>query len=129
DRSLSTAQNQNSNEPDLIGSNAYAISPSRTRKGTTMLFSNPHQPYYGFGQFYEAHVRSGQGLNFSGATFFGSPLPSIGHNEHLGWTCTVNKPNTGKAWVETFDDPANPLNYKYGNEYRAAVELQDTIKV
>src|SRR5205814_238207 len=71
-------------EADLIGSNAYAIGPSRTRNGSTMLYSNPHQPYYGYGQFYEAHLRSAEGLNFSGATFFGGPLPAIGHNERLG---------------------------------------------
>ena len=142
DRSSSSAQNSNgsatsflaasdpeSDDADLIGSNAYAIGPSRTRNGSTMLYSNPHQPYYGFGQFYEAHVRSAEGLNFSGATFFGSPLPSIGHNEHLGWTCTVNKPNTGNSWLEIFDDPLNPLNYKYGDGYRTATEWQDTIKV
>jgi penicillin amidase len=127
-RNSSLAQNE-SDEAELLGSNAYAIGPSRTRDGSTMLYANPHQPYYGFGQFYEAHVRSAEGLNFSGATFFGSPLPSIGHNEHLGWTCTVNTPMTGNAWLETFDDPANPLNYKYGDGYRTATEWQDTIKV
>ena len=48
------------------GSNAWAISGSRTRSGKAMLFINPHQPYYGYGQFYEAHLRSGEGWNFSG---------------------------------------------------------------
>jgi acyl-homoserine-lactone acylase len=130
DRSGSSAWNESSDsEADLIGSNAYAIGPSRTRNGSTMLYANPHQPYYGYGQFYEGHLRSAEGLNFSGATFFGSPLPSIGHNEHLGWTCTVNQPNTGNAWQETFDELGNPLNYKYGDGYRTASEWLDTIKV
>jgi len=129
ERSFSSVQNDDSPGEDLMGSNAYAIAPSRTRNGSTMLFSNPHQPYYGYGQFYEAHLRSAQGLNFSGATFFGSPLPTIGHNEHMGWTFTVNKPNTGDAWQETFDDPTQPLNYKYGDGYRTATEWQDTIKI
>ena len=128
--SLNVASDDNNSEDaDFIGSNAYAIGPGRTRTGSAMLYSNPHQPYYGFGQFYEAHVRSAEGLNYSGATFFGSPLPTIGHNEHLGWTMTVNNPNTGNAWQETFDDPASPLNYKYGDGYRTATEWQDTIKV
>src|SRR5262249_39540948 len=99
DRTFDSAQNEDLDDSELFGSNAYAIAPTRTRSGTTMLFSNPHQPYYGFGQFYEAHLRSAEGLNFSGATFFGSPLPGIGHNENLGWTFTVNQPNTGSAWV------------------------------
>jgi penicillin amidase len=130
ERTVSSARNETpDDEAGLIGSNAYAIGPSRTRNGSTMLYSNPHQPYYGFGQFYEGHLHSQEGLNFSGATFFGSPLPGIGHNERLGWTCTVNEPNNGNAWLETFDDPANPLKYKYGDGYRTATEWQDIIKV
>ncbi len=111
------------------GSNAWAISPEKTASGNAMLFCNPHQPYYGFGQFYEAHMRSGEGWNFSGATFFGSPLPTIGHNEHVGWSFTVNEPKIGNAWKVTFDDPENPLNYRYDGGYREAEEWTDTIKV
>lgn len=111
------------------GSNAWALSPSRTESGNTLLFINPHQPYFGFGQFYEGHLKSGEGWNFSGATFFGSPLPTLGHNEHLGWAFTVNNPGIGSAWRVTFDDPSNPLNYKYDGGYKAATEWKDTIKV
>src|SRR5439155_7009777 len=128
-RASGSAQSQTAEEADLMGSNAYAIGPSRTKSGSTMLYANPHQPYYGFGQFYEGHLHSGQGINFSGATFFGSPLPGIGHNENLGWTMTVNEPNTGNSWVETFGDPAHPLNYRYGDGYRTATQWQDIIKV
>ena len=87
------------------GSNAWAIAGSKTRSGKAMLLINPHQPYYGFGQFYEAHLRSGEGWNFTGASFFGTPLPVIGHNEYCGWGMTTNEPNVGSSWRETFDDP------------------------
>ncbi len=96
------------------GSNAWAISGSKTRSGKAMLLINPHQPYYGFGQFYEAHLRSGEGWNFTGASFFGTPLPTFGHNEYCGWGMTTNEPNVGSSWRETFDDPDEPLNYRYG---------------
>lgn len=111
------------------GSNAWAIAPERTASGNTMLFINPHQPYFGYGQFYEGHLRSGEGWNFTGATFFGSPLPTLGHNEHLGWAYTVNNPRLGSSWRVTFDDPDNPLNYRHGDGYRTAEEWTDTIKV
>ncbi len=111
------------------GSNAWAIAGSKTRSGKTMLFINPHQPYYGFGQFYEAHLRSGDGWNFTGASFFGTPMPVLGHNEHCGWGFTTNEPNVGSSWRETFDDPNEPLNYRYASGYRKAVEWKDTIKV
>ena len=48
------------------GSNAWAIGPSRTKSGKAMLFANPHQPWFGYGQFYEGHLKSGEGLNFAG---------------------------------------------------------------
>jgi len=114
---------------EATGSNAWAISGKKTKSGNAMLMINPHQPFYGFGQFYEAHLRSGAGWNFTGASFFGTPLPVIGHNEHCGWGMTTNEPNVGSSWRETFDDPNEPLNYRYGEGYRKAVEWTDTVKV
>jgi len=111
------------------GSNEWAISGSRTRSGKPMLLINPHQPYYGFGQFYEAHMRSGEGWNFTGASFFATPMPALGHNEYCGWAFTTNEPGNGSSWRETFDDPDEPLNYRYGKGFRKAVEWKDSIKV
>jgi penicillin amidase len=94
-----------------------------------MLLINPHQPFFGPGQWIEGHVHSESGWNMAGATFPGSPFPSIGHNDYLGWSHTVNTPDIIDVWAEKFDDPKNPLNYKYGNGYREATEWADTVKV
>jgi penicillin amidase len=112
-----------------IGSNTWAISPSKSASGRAMLLVNPHQPFFGPGQWIEGHVHSDSGWNMSGATFPGSPFPSLGHNDHLGWSHTVNAPDVIDVWTEKFDDPKNALNYKYGSGYRAATEWTDTIKV
>lgn len=114
---------------NAAGSNAWAISGARTKSGRAMLLANPHQPQFGYGQFYEAHLRSGEGWSFSGATFFGSPLPSLGHNEHLGWSYTTNEPDIADVWRETFDDASRPLAYRYDGGYRLATEWKETLKV
>ncbi len=116
-------------EAAMIGSNTWAITPNRSASGNAMLFINPHQPFFGPGQWIEGHIHSDAGWNLSGATFPGSPFPTIGHNEHLGWSHTVNVPDVIDVWTEKFDDPKNPLNYRYGDGHRAASEWNDTITV
>ena len=46
------------------GSNGWAIAPAKTKSGHAMLFVNPHLPWFGFSQMYEAHLRSDEGWAF-----------------------------------------------------------------
>ncbi|HKQ78517.1 MAG TPA: acylase [Blastocatellia bacterium] len=114
---------------DVIGSNTWAITPSKSASGHAMLLVNPHQPFFGPGQWIEGHVHSDSGWNMAGASFPGSPFPSLGHNDNLGWSHTVNVPDIVDIWTEKFDDPNNPLNYKYGGGYRTATEWTDILKI
>ncbi len=116
-----------------VGSNAWAVSPSKSASGNALLFINPHQPFFGYGQWYEGHLHSDRGWNVSGASFFGMPFPVIGHNQYLGWTHTVNSPDVGDLYLEKFDDPQNPLAYRYDangqKSYRQAIEWAEQIKI
>ncbi len=112
-----------------LGSNQWAIAPSRTEDGNSMLFINPHQPWYGSGMFTEMHVVSDEGWNFSGAMYPGGPFPTAGFNEHLGWAYTVNEADISDVYRLTFDHPEDPLKYRYGSGYRNAEEWQVEIKV
>lgn len=114
---------------DVVGSNTWAVAPARSASGRALLFINPHQPFFGPGQWTEGHLHSGSGWNLSGATFPGSPFPSIGHNGRLGWSHTVNAPDIIDVWEEKFDDPRSPLNYRYGAGHRAAAEWTETVRV
>lgn len=80
-------------DPEMNGSNAFAIAPKRMADGKTWLISNSHQPYEGQVAWYEAVTHSGEGLDMAGALFPGSPFVLLGHNRHLGWTNTVNRPD------------------------------------
>ena len=112
-----------------IGSNQWAIGPQKTKSGKAMLLLNPHQPWYGWGQYYEAHIYSDEGINFSGAGFFGSPIPNKGHNGRLGWTYTVNEPDIADVYRVTFPDADRPLQYTFGDELREAVTWVDTVRI
>ena len=114
---------------DNIGSNGWAIGPSRSASGNAMLFINPHLPYFGPGQVYEGHVHSDEGWNFTGYTRFGFPFPYVGHNETLGWVSTDNAADVADAYRERFDDPRRPLAYRYGRRYRIARSWRDTVRV
>jgi acyl-homoserine-lactone acylase len=116
-------------EEPIVGSNMWTVTPSKSASGHAMLFINPHQPFFGAGQWYEGHVHSNEGWNLSGASFFGSPYPSIGHNEYLGWSHTVNDPDIVDVFIEKFDDLKNPLAYRYGAGTRNAIDWTGTIAV
>ena len=94
-----------------------------------MLFINPHQPFFGVGQWYEGQVHSDEGWNMSGASFFGSAFPTLGHNSDLGWSHTVNRPDILDVYEETFDSASDPLAYRYDGAYRKAIQWTDTIRV
>ncbi len=89
-----------------LGSQGVAIAPFLSSDGKTRLLVNSHQPLTGPVAWYEARVMSEQGLDMAGSTFPGSPIILHGHNRHLGWSNTVNKPDL----VDVYQLKLNPEN-------------------
>ena len=75
------------------GSNMWAIAPRRTEYGHTLFLANPHLPWDNGFVWYEAHFTIPGKLNASGATLIGMPALSVGHNEFMAWSPTVNNPD------------------------------------
>ena len=101
-----------------IGSNAFAIAPKISAEGSTRLAINSHQPTTGPVAWYEAHLKSSQGLNVMGGLFPGTPMVSVGFTENLAWGATVNSPDL----VDVFVLEINPNNT---NQYRLDGQWQD----
>ena len=92
------------------GSNAFAVSKKRSANNETLLVINSHQPLTGPVAWYEAHIKSDEGLNIMGGTFPGSPFIHVGFNEFLGWGATVNQPDLGDIY-ELVINPENENQY------------------
>lgn len=98
------------------GSNTFAIAPSRTPDGATHLAINSHQPWTGPVAWYEARLKSEEGLDITGGVFPGTPVILHGHNRDLGWAHTVNSPDLLDIYVLEMN-PENPNQYKYDGEW------------
>ncbi len=74
---------------DEIGSNGWALAPSKSASKNSMLLINPHLPWDGLFKWYETHLNIDD-FNAYGAALVGTPILGVGFNNHLGWTHTSN---------------------------------------
>ena len=110
------------------GSNAFAISKKRSADNDTMLVINSHQPLTGPVAWYEAHIKSDEGLNIMGGTFPGSPFIHVGFNEYLGWGATVNQPDLADIYELTIN-PENENQYLLDGSWKDLKVVKQEFKV
>ena len=110
------------------GSNAFAVAKSRSSNNQTMLVINSHQPLTGPVAWYEAHIKSNEGLNMMGGTFPGSPFIHVGFNENLGWGATVNQPDLGDIYELTLN-PENNNEYLLDEEWKSFQKIKQIFKI
>lgn len=72
---------------NFTGSNAWAVSGSRTKSGEPLLAGDPHLGLFIPGKWYEVHLHV-NGKNLSGATIPGAPAVVLGQNDVLAWSFT-----------------------------------------
>ena len=99
------------------GSNTLAVAPSRSADGATRLAINSHQPWEGPVTWYEVNLKSEQGWEMTGGVFPGSPVVLHGHNRHLGWAHTVNRPDLIDVYALDIA-PENPYRYRFDGALR-----------
>lgn len=108
------------NVPDDVelGSNELAVAPSRSADGHTRLAVNSHQPYEGRVAWYEARLKSEEGLDIIGGVFPGTPLILHGAGPKLGWAATVNRPDVFDIFRLTVDDEKAPTKYQMDGQWK-----------
>jgi len=109
-----------------IGSNGYALSPSKTASKHAMLYINPHVPFY-FRS--EAELVSEEGLNVYGAITWGQFFVYQGFNPHCGWMHTSSNADVGDLYAEKVTKKDGKFYYEYDGQQKPVTERKLVINV
>ena len=100
-------------------SNMFALGGAKTASHLPILEGNPHVPFAGIFQWYDAeliYTDHGVSHRVQGATFRGLPGLALGSNEHVAWTYTANHNAAHEQDVykeQTIRDPNNSKGFLY----------------
>ncbi len=120
---LSHAALLNAGLPQFEGSNAWAVSGSRTTSGKPLLAGDPHIRFAVPAVWYEAN------LSYPGFSLYGhhqalNPVASLGHNKAFAWSITMFQ-NDDLDLIAEKANPANPNQVWYRGQW---VELQSRVE-
>lgn len=115
---------QNEENENVMGSNGFAIAPSKTKNKNAILYINPHVTFY-FRT--EVQMVSDEGLNAYGAVTWGQFFVFQGFNRHCGWMHTSGHADLADLYEEKIVKKDNKLFYAYDNTLKPVTEKQITI--
>lgn len=110
------------------GSNAWAISGTKSMTGKPVLANDPHLMFSAPGRWYELHAE-GPGLAVEGASIAGVPFVVIGRNRSIAWGVTNAMLDDEDFYAEEVDSVQHPTLYKLNNSWRRLETRVDTILV
>ncbi|MCA1994731.1 MAG: acylase, partial [Coleofasciculus sp. S288] len=110
--------------PSPVGSNAWAIAPSRSASGNAMLLANPHLPWSDLYLWYEAQLTA-PSMDAYGVALVGMPILAIAFNDNLGWTFTVNTHDGWDAYELTLANGG----YRWNGGDRSFETETQTLKI
>jgi acyl-homoserine-lactone acylase len=106
------------------GSNGFAVAPSKTASGNTILYINPHTSFY-FRP--EIQVTSQEGLNAYGAVTWGQFFIYQGFNANCGWMHTSSQVDVADTYAEKIITQNKKLFYEYDKKLLPVIEKAITI--
>ena len=95
---------------DPLGSNGFAVGPSKTASGNAILYINPHVTFY---YRTEAQMQSEEGLNAYGAATWGQFFIYQGFNQHCGWMHTTGYSDVADLYKEVITKKGAAFTYGY----------------
>ena len=115
------AQAESFSDDEPRGSNGFAIAPSNTENGNSLLLINPHTSFF-FRS--ELHMVSEEGLNAYGAVTWGQFFIYQGFNENAGWMHTSSRADAIDEYLETIVQKDDGYYYLFGDEERKLIETR-----
>ncbi|HEV8080275.1 MAG TPA: penicillin acylase family protein [Chitinophagaceae bacterium] len=106
---------------DEVGSNGFAVAPSKTASKNAILYINPHVTFY---YRSEVHMVSDEGLNVYGAVTWGQFFIFQGFNAHCGWMHTSGVADLADLYEEKIVKKNDQLFYKYDNNLKPVTSKQ-----
>ena len=96
---------------DNHGSNEWAIAPSHSASGHSLLMSNSHLEWGDMHTYFEVQLTA-PGVTSYGAVWIGFPVLRQCFTDYLGWTQTTNNPNGADLYRLTLKDGGYVLDGK-----------------
>lgn len=98
---------------DPMGSNGFAVAPSKTADHHAILYINPHVTFY-----YRSEVQmvSDEGLNVYGAATWGTFFVFQGFNQYCGWMHTSGAADVADLFTEKVVQQGKSLYTQYDDK-------------
>ncbi|QKJ38261.1 penicillin acylase family protein [Pseudomonas sp. MPDS] len=113
--------------PQFEGSNAWAVSGSRTHSGKPLLAGDPHIRFSAPSVWYEAHL-SAPGFELYGHYQALMPFATLGMNKDFGWSVTMFQNDDLDLIVERVN-PDNPEQVWYRDQWVDMTRSEQQIAV
>jgi penicillin amidase len=124
---LSQQALQDAGLPQFEGSNAWAVSGSRTQSGKPLLAGDPHIRFSVPAVWYEAQL-SAPGFELYGHFQALNPFALLGHNLDFGWSLTMFQ-NDDLDLIAEKANPENPNQVWYHGAWTDMTSRPEQIKV
>jgi acyl-homoserine lactone acylase PvdQ len=115
----------NQQPPDEIGSNGFAVAPSKTNSKNAIIYINPHVTFY---YRTEMQMVSDEGLNAYGGVTWGTFFIFQGFNEHCGWMHTSSGADVADAYREKVDKRENTPSFLYNGKWLPVKTRRITVR-
>jgi penicillin amidase len=111
----------------VVGSNNWAVGPTRSASGRALLSGDPHLQLTLPSIWYEVHLVAGE-LDLYGVSLPLSPVIPIGFNRDVAWTATNTGADVVDFYRETVDDSIAPTTYLLDGEWMPITARVETFR-